>query len=100
MLPKTKLIPVCQRNECEAGKVKFNDKCSMLESPDACTQPSKDRKTHRLYVDATTLQLQCVLLTSSRDPGAIDEDSGTYESDHCFTAGKRSQNGNCKVSSK
>lgn len=99
VLPKSKMIPICQRNECETGKVKYNGTCSVLESPDACTQPSKDRKTHRLYVDATTLQLQCTLLTNTRDPGVIDEESGLYESDHCFTGGRRSQNGNCRQSS-
>lgn len=31
-LPKSKIIPVCERNACADGKVMYNNVCSELES--------------------------------------------------------------------
>lgn len=97
VLPKSKSIPVCERNTCDAGKVKFNNKCATLESSDVCKQPSKDRVTHRLYVSATNLQLECSFSTESRGSELIDEEEGIYESNDCFTGGKRAQENSCPV---
>lgn len=75
--------------------MQFNNICSALESHESCMQPTVGAKTHRLYVNPTTLQLYCALLTPTRfttDDTTID---GIYEGNDCFLGGRRSQQGLC-----
>lgn len=96
ILPQTKSVPVCQQHTCNEGEVRFNNRCSTLESTDACPQPSKGVKNQRLVVNATTLQLQCTFLAPRGDGIVIDEEAGIYESNHCFPGGKRNQTDKCQ----
>jgi len=95
ILPKSKVIPICERNQCGTGKVLYNNICSKLDSHDSCQQPSANVRTHRLFVNATTMELGCSLLLPSRQPDLVNEDQKLYEGDDCFLGGKRSQEGVC-----
>lgn len=95
VLPKGKSVPVCVRNECGAGKVKYNNNCLKVGSYEGCKQAVKGAKTFILRVDATTLQLNCSSSLSSRFTEFISEETGTYEEVACFLGGKRSQENLC-----
>lgn len=94
VMPKTKAVPICERNNCEGERIKFNNVCTTIESHEACKQPAKDSKAQRLYVNPTTLQLYCTMFTHSRV--TIEDTDGYYEGGNdCFLGGKRSQEGLC-----
>ncbi|CRK89033.1 CLUMA_CG002693, isoform A [Clunio marinus] len=97
-LPKSSFIPKCEQNICGPGRVLFNNVCATIDGFEGCKQPSPGRNTHRLLVDATTMQLHCSFLTPSRSPEPIDEQEGIYETKACFIGGKRSQQGLCPTS--
>jgi hypothetical protein len=94
ILPKKKVIPVCERNSCESGKVRFSNRCGKIGGYESCPQP-QGGKSHTLQVNATTLQLGCVFGTASRLGEKIDEEAGIYEEPQCFLGGKRSQENAC-----
>jgi hypothetical protein len=78
-------VPVCEKNDCGEGNIKYNDVCTKLESHVGCKQP-KGMTSQKLFVDATTLQLKCGLLLASRG----SDDSEYYEEGKkCFEGGKR-----------
>lgn len=87
VLNKTSPIPVCQKNNCPTGKVSFKNKCSKIESEDGCDKPKK------LKVSATTLQLECIFMTSTRFDESLDE--GIHDDNKCYTGGKRAQQNLC-----
>lgn len=93
VLQKRKLIPICEQNNCEDGKFRFNNICTRLESHDGCKQPNKDSKSQKLYLNATSLQLYC---SFNIPPRFTDEDSEYHDERDCPPSGKRSQQGLCQ----
>lgn len=95
-LPQGKFVPVCERNTCNVGQIRYENVCGKLGGYEACKQPSKGAKSFLLKVNPTTLQLNCTLPNfGSRIE--INEEEGLYESDHCFIGGKRAQENTCVI---
>jgi hypothetical protein len=82
-----KSVPICEKNECGDGNLKYNNVCTQLESFNGCKQP-KGKPIFKLFVNATSLQLTCGL--SSSLGNRISDDEQYYEgSEGCFAGGKR-----------
>lgn len=53
VLQSSKAIPLCERNTCDEGKIKFYNVCSKLESHEACKQSSRESNKlgiHRMMI--------------------------------------------------
>jgi hypothetical protein len=95
VLPKGKFIPVCERTNCDDGKVRFLGACAKVGTYESCRQPRPPTKSHMLQVNATTIQLYCGLSTNNRGSELINEEEGIYEEPACFLGSKRQQENAC-----
>ncbi|GBP61168.1 hypothetical protein EVAR_28376_1 [Eumeta japonica] len=64
VLPSNTVIPVCEQNPCDDGKVPWNTKCETLGSSQPCVHLFPPTVAV-LGVNATTLAIECVALTFS-----------------------------------
>lgn len=96
VLPKSKHVPACIRNNCVKGKVPFNNKCYALKSSEACPQTA-GKKTQILQIDRDDLQLKCSNLSiPPRFEGDEDEVEKWMGEKVCFHGSKRDQEESCK----
>lgn len=92
-------LPVCELNVCAEGSVPYLRGCYTIPSTKACKQPPNDPTYHTLYVNPSTVKLECgkTSLYSRIGEDLVDEENGTYQTDACFIGGIRAQEGKCKV---
>lgn len=92
VLPKSKVVPECVKNDCNNGKVSYKSECLTLEGP--CHKTIKELK---LVVSPKTLQLECGFSRVSLGNRVGTEDEKLVENlvNFCLPGGMRAQSGDC-----